>query len=411
MKQVTKKKVLMITTDHLMIDRRILLEARTLIERGYDVRLLAGFECPQSEYYEIDGLKVHRYAYDWSDKRIDPLLVRLPVREGRARNLLFRVGRKLASRIHGFTSFEDFALRKILDFDYDILHCHDFPLLKVAAEAVRRRPVPFVYDAHELYHAQSQLPDAVQARYRALERRLIRVPDVVITVNPFIADIMAKDYAIAPPHVILNATDVEPQPAVDRLRAMTGIPADHRVLVYQGWISPERGIDNLVRCARHFPPDLHLVIIGYGAFEETLRTLSAAQGTDDGRVHFLGQLSNRELAELTPFADLGAIPYHGVDLNNYYCSPNKLFEFVAAGVPFVSNDLPFLRSIVEKFGCGLLVDYADSEKAAAAIVAILMNEPRRRALRQATREASAVLNWSVEGDKLAALYAGLPQAA
>lgn len=46
-----------------------------------------------------------------------------------------------------------------------------------------------------------------------------------------------------------------------------------------------------------------------------------------------------------------------------------------------------------------------------AIVAILMNEPRRQALRQATREASAVLNWSVEGDKLAALYAGLPKVA
>lgn len=403
MAQPSKKRILMITTDHLMIDRRILLEAKTLIASGYNVRLLAGFECPEPAQYEIDGLKIHRYSYDWSDRRIDWLLPSAVI-PARVRSQLIRAGRKAMALFTGFTSFEYFVLRKILEFDYDILHCHDFPLLKVACEAVRRRPVKFVYDAHELYHAQTQLPQTVQDRYRQLERRLIGRPNLVITVNPFIADIMARDYGIPSPHVILNATTVEPKPAVDRLRELTGLTPSDSVVVYQGWISADRGIEHLVRCAAHFPQDVHLVLIGYGSFEADLRDLSRRQGTDDGRVIFLGQLSNQELAELTPYADLGAIPYHGVDLNNHYCSPNKLFEFIAAGVPFVCNDLPFLGSILVQHGCGLTVDFADDVAAGQAIASLLGNAQALATLKDAAQKASETLNWNVEGAKLLKLY-------
>lgn len=397
----------MVTTDHLMIDRRILLEARTLIENGYDVHLLAGFECPEPSEYEVDGLKIQRFTYDWGDRRIDSLLLRIAIGPQKLRNLVIRAGRKATSLLTGFTSIEDFALRKILECDYDILHCHDFPLLKVASEAVRRRPVKFVYDAHELYHAQTQLPTAVRECYRKLENRLIRKPDLVITVNPFIADIMARDYKVRAPEVILNATTIEPKPKSDRLRELTGLSPKDRILMYQGWISPERGIENLVSCARYFPEGMHLVLIGYGAFEAELRDISRQQGTDDGRVIFLGQLSNRDLAALTPFADLGAIPYHGVDLNNFYCSPNKLFEFVAAGVPFICNDLPFLRSVIDKFGCGLTVDFSDPKKAAEVIIGLLGNQYALSELKAAAQRSAETLNWTVEGAKLIALYRAL----
>lgn len=399
----TKKKVLMITTDHLMIDRRILLEAKTLIANGYEVCLLAGFECPEPSEYELDGLKIHRFTYDWSDRRIDRVL-RLSFGPSKLQNLFMRIVRKAMALATGITSFEEFVLGKIFQFDYDILHCHDFPLLKVACEAVRRRPVKLVYDAHELYHAQTQLPQAVRNRYRKLERRFITRADLVITVNPFIADIMARDYGIVAPNVILNATTVEPKPDVDRLRELTGLQAEDRIIVYQGWISQDRGIEQLVRCAAYFPQDVHLVLIGYGVFEAELRAISHRQATDDGRVIFLGQLSNRTLADLTPFADIGIIPYHGVDLNNYYCSPNKLFEFVAAGVPFVCNDLPFLRSVVDQYGCGVTVDFASPAKAAEVITCLLGSLDALNQLKAATLRASKTLNWEVEGEKFVKLY-------
>lgn len=397
----------MITTDHLMIDRRILLQARTLIQSGHDVRLLAGFECAHGETYEMDGLIIDRFAYDWSDPRVDHHLAKLRVGSEGIRGQVFRFGRRLVSKLTGFTSFENFILKKILEFDFDVLHCHDFPLLKVAVETVRRKPAKLVYDAHELYHAQTQLPSAVQKRYRRIERRLIKKPDLVMTVNPFIADIMSKDYGIQVPHVILNATVKEPRANTDKLRQLTGISSEEHIILYQGWISPERGIEQLLRCASYFPTTIHLVIFGYGAYEDDLRKLSAEQGTNDGRVMFMGPLPNHELAEITPFADLGAIPYHGVDLNNYYCSPNKMFEFIAAGVPFVSNDLPFLRLIAEDYGCAVLVDYEKPDCAADRIVNLLNQSSEIEALKDRTRNASMVLNWNVEARKFLELYAAI----
>jgi len=251
------------------------------------------------------------------------------------------------------------------------------------------------------------LTEATQRKYRSLERRLIRHPDLVITVNHFIAEIMATSYGIEAPQVILNATHREPRPDVDRLRALTGIPPEDKILVYQGWFSPERGIEKLVKCAAFFPKGFHLVLVGYGAFEAELRSISQHQGTDDGRVIFLGEMSNQELSEVTPFADLGTIPYHGVDLNNYYCSPNKLFEFVAAGIPFISNDLPFLRSIADQFKCGLLTDFSDPKNAAAAIIDVLSDCERLQECKLATLRAAETLNWSVEGQKLVKLYSDL----
>jgi glycosyltransferase involved in cell wall biosynthesis len=401
--RVPSERVLMITTDHLMIDRRILLEAKSLRAGGYEVILLAGFECPVAEQFLLEGLPVYRFRYDWSDPRVQRLLghIKLPAR---LRPLASRALRWLVRKTTGFSSFEHNVLQKILSFDYDILHCHDFPLLKVAVEAARRRPTPLVYDAHELYHAQAQLPPATQKRYRELERKLIGRADLAITVNPFIADIMAKDYGVAPPHVIFNAAERRPRPKRDMLRQRLGIPPTDRVVLYQGWISEGRGLDCLIRCAQYFAPDIHLVVVGYGAYEARLREIAAEIDADDGRVFFLGQVDNAALAELTPFADLGVIPYHSLDANNRFCSPNKLFEYLAAGVPFVANDLPFLRCIATAFDCGLLIDLQSPQLAAMAIVGILRDGARLTQLHQAASRAADTLNWQVEGGKLLSLY-------
>jgi glycosyltransferase involved in cell wall biosynthesis len=377
-------RVLMITPDHLMIDRRILQEAQTLRKAGYEVEILAGFECPEPLAYEQDGVRIRRFKFDWPGSRRSPL-----------RSLLLRIARRAVAMVTGRTRFDEFVLQHITASAYDILHCHDFPLLAVAVEAKRRRPTPLVYDAHELYHAQMQLSRRTQRRYRKRERRLIRHADLVITVNPFIARIMADDYGCAPPHVLLNAAPLSSRGDLrSGLRELLHLEQRDRIVLYQGWMSPERGIDRLVRAARHFPPHVRLVLIGYGAYETVLRQISSKQGTDDGRVIFFGRVASDDLAPLTRSADLGVIPYHGIDLNNRYSSPNKLFEYAIAGLPFVSNDLPFLRSIIERYGFGV----------AAAILGIVDDPIKLCALKELAYKAGEGLNWEHEGEKLVALY-------
>jgi glycosyltransferase involved in cell wall biosynthesis len=264
-----------------------------------------------------------------------------------------------------------------------------------------------VYDAHELYHAQIQLPGKARRRYRARECRLIRHADLAITVNPFIARAMADDWGSAAPEVILNAA---PVPAVVQsrdqadLRQRLGWRNDDQIVLYQGWFSPERGIDRLVEAARHFPPRVHLVLVGYGDYERELRAISNAQGTDDGRVVFFGRVEPDDLGPLTRSADLGVIPYRGIDLNNYYCSPNKLFEYAVAGLPFICNDLPFLRAMIMAHGFGVIADLDRPDTAARAMLDVMEDTARLRALKASAAEAGRVLNWEIEGKKLVALY-------
>src|SRR4029079_13077033 len=112
------------------------------------------------------------------------------------------------------------------------------------------------------------------------------------------------DYGCRTPAVILNAANPLPKaaPGVRGFRERLGLGADTRIVLYQGWMSPERGIDVLVRAARHFPHKVCLVLIGYGAFEEELKAISKQQGTDDGRVIFFGRVEPDELMSLTPSA-------------------------------------------------------------------------------------------------------------
>jgi glycosyltransferase involved in cell wall biosynthesis len=182
------------------------------------------------------------------------------------------------------------------------------------------------------------------------------------------------------------------------------IAAGDRIVLYQGWISPERGIEVLVRAARHFSPGIRLVLIGYGEYERELRRISAEQGTEDGRVIFMGRVEPEDLPPLTGAADLGVIPYSGVDLNNYYCSPNKLFEYAAAGVPFLSNDLPFLRQMAEQYGFGVLADLTSERETARSIADIFADAERYARLKQAAKAAGSRLDWSIEGAKLLRIY-------
>jgi glycosyltransferase involved in cell wall biosynthesis len=398
-------RILMLTSDHLMIDRRILQSAQTLIEAGASVRLLAGFECPKAEAYDIGEIHVERNVFDWHDPRVQRLVDAIPVKfTGKARTALWLGLRSAVRRATNLTTFEHFVMRKAFEQPFDVIHVHDFPMLNPGLRVARRAGVPIVYDAHELYHAQAVLPEKTQKAYRATEKRLIREVDAAITVNPFIAAEMAKDYGIPTPNVLLNAMPLKTTEGAG-LREKLGWDKSIRIVMYQGWMSAERGIDRLVRAAASFPPNVRLVLVGYGAVEEELKEISRKQGTaNDGRVVFYGRVEPDELAPLTASADLGVIPYAPIDLNHYYCSPNKLFEFVMGGLPFLANDLPYLRQVCETYGVGEVMDL-NSEAAIARAVTDIFADPERHArMRAAAVSAREVLNWDVEGAKLVEIY-------
>jgi glycosyltransferase involved in cell wall biosynthesis len=399
-------KIVMLTPDCYMIDRRILLEAKSLIKAGHQVTLLAGFETAKEEHFEQDGIKIHRYVYDWDDERLKKIREKLFYNE-KLQLFVNRAYMFLAKRFLEISPFEQFMISKALEFEADVYHVHDLPCLKAGYYAAKIKNVPLIYDAHELYYAQKVLPARLQKSYFLLEKKYIRYPNVVITVNPFIARLMAERYQINEPQVILNCTEIpnnfDPQTAKSKLRKKGKIPNDYKVVLYQGWISPERNLETLIKSVKYFPEHTCLAIIGYGDYEVTLRQIAEQEGLAE-KIFFFGQIPSEEMLNYSAGADLGVIPYQPIDDNHLYCSPNKLFEYILAGVPIITDNLPFFNIINEKYDVIEITDLSSAEKLGKLVSHLFDNSIRLDNMKQNCLNASKELNWDVEGKKLLTMY-------
>lgn len=396
-------KILMITPDALMIDRRIILEGKSLVEAGHDVTLLAGFECKEAVVYKEQGIEIHRYIYDWTDERIRNILPKLP--PARWIRWAFATGfRYFAAIFLRMNSFERFMYQKLMDFNADVIQVHDLPCLKVGALAAHKKGIPLFYDAHEIYYSQNVLTPKQQKRLYKTEKKYIKWVSEAFTVNQFIAELMAERYNISPPHILLNATERPPKEAgADILRKEAGLPAEEKVVLYQGWISSERNIDKLIESVALWPQGISLVLIGYGAHVPALQKICQEQNIV-GKVYFFGEKKNSELAAYTRHADLGVIPYEPIDENHLYCSPNKMFEFVVCGLPFICNRLPFFEYIQKTFGVLEHCEMGNPHSISQTIEQIMQDTRRLNLLKANCLKAAEELNWDKEGQKLVDVY-------
>jgi glycosyltransferase involved in cell wall biosynthesis len=406
-------RVLMLSPDAQMIDRRILQEAHTLVDAGYDVTVLSGFECAEPDAYEAHGVRVKRYKYDWSDRR----RAKVMQRNGQSIGPMVWPIVRLASYLGGRpNSYESFVLEKIDEHEFDVVHVHDFPMLRCGFWAGRRHRAKIVYDSHEFYPVQSCFEPKDQQRYLAIERGLVRACAEVITVNPYIARLIADAYGIAMPQVILNAAPIPPQVSDGRLDALRrdrhalgaarkakGLPENDFLFLYQGWISRERNLEPMIEAMKTQPTGVTLVIVGYGDHVRVLRQLAESFGVNE-KVVFLGRVESDNLHEITMLCDVGVIPYRAVDEMHRYCSPNKLFEFTAAHLPILASDLPYLRDVVQRYRIGWLGNLDTPEGVATQMSAILAATDDVGRARRNQAVAATELNWSIEGAKLIKLY-------
>jgi glycosyltransferase involved in cell wall biosynthesis len=206
---------------------------------------------------------------------------------------------------------------------------------------------------------------------------------------------------VARPMVLLNC------PAAGG-SGTNGAPARSRtageepVVLYQGGFAPHRGLETLVRSAHGLERGV-VVLMGWGQVEEELRGLIAREGLED-RVRIVPPVPPGEIVARAAEASVGVIPYEPVGLNNTYTTPNKLFDYMAAGLPVAASRLPELTRFVEQGEMGLTFHPGDPAALAAALNAILADPERYERMRERSREAGRRYTWERESAKLLALY-------
>lgn len=312
---------------------------------------------------------------------------------------IYKYASKLSNR-------SKFLTLKATYFNPDIIHVHDLPRLQAGCLIKKALNIPLIYDAHELYPEIDTLTNKQKKKLKRLESKFIKQCDSVITVNEFIAEIMERDYKTSKINVIYNATTplptkLEKQP--DLFRQNLTIPSNAHILLFQGWMSKTRGLQNLVRSIPQVEKKIHLVLMGYGDVQNELREIIAELRIKD-RVHILEAVPQTELLKWTSSADAGIIPYQPIDLNNYYCSPNKLFEFIQAGLPIIANALPFLKKVVQENDFGLVADLKSPFEYAKAINLMFKNTNNFNRFKANLKKRSGEFSWASEEVKLKNIY-------
>jgi glycosyltransferase involved in cell wall biosynthesis len=268
-----------------------------------------------------------------------------------------------------------------------------------------------VYDSRDLYidaRSLSEMAAPWKWLLGGLERRWARRCDAVLTVNDGYAQILARRFGIPVPPVVRNtpARYVRPTPRPDRLRDRLGLPAAVPIVLYQGGLMTERGIEQGMDAILEVP-DAVLVLMGFGSGSEEILRL-ARTPRYAGRVLAVEPVPPAELLDWTASSDVMLVAIQPTTLNHRYTTPNKLWEAIAAGVPVVASDLPGMAPIVRETGCGELVDPTDPSDIARGIRAILeLPLEQRDALRERCLAAAATYSWERQTETLFDLYGRL----
>jgi glycosyltransferase involved in cell wall biosynthesis len=272
-----------------------------------------------------------------------------------------------------------------------------------------------VYDSRDLY-VDARGMSGMGAPWRwligGLERRWARRCDAVLTVNDGYAAILADRFGIPTPAIVRNtpARYHRPTPPPNLLRDRLGLPAATPIVLYQGGLMSERGIEQGMEAILQVPGAV-LVLMGFGSGSEDIVRL-ARTGRYAGRVATIDPVPPAVLLDWTASSDVMLMAIQPTTLNHRYTTPNKLWEAIAAGVPVVASDLPGMAPIVRETGCGELVDPTDPADIARGIRAILeLDATDRAALRARCLAAGETYCWERQSDTLFDLYGRLVEPA
>ena len=304
------------------------------------------------------------------------------------------------------------ALWLLLFLHADIYHACDATALPACYLAACLRRKRLVYEAYEL--PLHDIPRADQSCSRTCWRLglSLLLPSMlarcvaVITVSPPIAAALQRRYHLAHVVLIRNMPPHHQVTPTDLLRSHLGLPATTRIALYQGYLQTDRGLDLLVHAARYLAPDIVIVLMGQGRGETitSLASLIASEHVAD-RVRILPPVPYASLLSWTASADLGLVltPAH-LTLNMRYSLPNKLFEYLMAGLPVLAAPLPAVSDIVSHYAVGEVVSDLLPQTVGAALSRLLGDERALATYRSHALTAARECCWEQEQEKLLALY-------
>ncbi len=309
-----------------------------------------------------------------------------------------------------------------------VFHGHDLNTCLVALTAARRSGAHAICDFHEwysenvtwrplrrLYTPHSRL---VRLAYRWLERLCFVHASALVTVCRSIAEKMADSFSdgrrqnddMLAVHVIRNIPDRtrEASREYPPLKAQFALSPDRFVLLWQGGIGPSRMVEPIIE-ALAFAPVCTLIIRGpeIETYGPGYAAIAARIGASD-RLRLASAVPSRDVVTAARGADAGVWTLPDLCKNFTYALPNKIFEYLASGLPVLVAHYPEARRLVEEHGVGLTFDPYDPRSIAAAINRLAGDPDFKAQLAAKTEAALAAMDAATEWRRLVDIYDALP---
>lgn len=278
----------------------------------------------------------------------------------------------------------------------DILVANDLDTLVANYYASTLKGSKLVHDSHEYYTGVPELEGRpfVKNIWKSIERHIFPKLKAIYTVNDSIAKLYKNEYALDIKVVRNFPVLVERDKGKLKTKKELGIPENKKVILYQGSVNVDRGLLEAIE-AMQFVNDAVLLVVGDGDILEQVKARTLELKFEE-KVVFRKKVPFEELWNYTSYADLGISLDKDTNINYKYSLPNKIFDFVHAGVPVLASDLVEIRKIFSVYEIGTLIQTHDSRQIAERINFMLSDPEKRKVWAEEAPRASQELCWQNE---------------
>lgn len=263
------------------------------------------------------------------------------------------------------------------------------PCLKIS----KWKKIPRIYDAHELFTELKEVISrpSIQKSWMKIEKKAVPQFKWGYTVSESIAEEFHRRYNV----------DYKTIRNVPVLQPLKPIVPTEKIILYQGAVNEARGLEYLIPAMQWV--ESKLVICGDGNFMPKLKKLISDYKLEN-KVELTGMLSPDELNGFSQKAYIGIAVPEKEGLNQYLALPNKLFDYIHAGLPQITVNYPEYQKINNQFEVAVLLDDISPKRIAEAINNLLADDVLYTRLRENCLKAREILNWQQEEKKLLHFY-------
>ena len=402
--------IIMVVGNSVVNDTRVMKSAKELKNNGFEITVFGVDN--QDKCFNVEGINIVNSRY--------PLLTRIISKftsnSGTSSNSLVSeksrsVTRTIKNEIHdllkgifilkNIQNIQNVIYRRIKSsmLKANFIHCHDLDTLKVGIRVKKRHKSILIYDSHELWTEMSGINKFVRKKFYLYEKKHMNSIDYLITVSPSIIKELKLRYNSSKPSILLrNIPDIQEINPVN-------YPDKSKIKgIYIGYYINGRGVENLLISAIDFPDNFELTLV----VQNDLNIISHLEkfiinNRLEKKVNIMSFIPQEKLLDELSKYDIGFLPYLPVSLNNYFCLPNKIFQYLSSGVAVISYNLPDVNDILLKYKCGLVYDDNDTM---IENIKILCNDVDTlfQMKNQAQKSAKEEFNWELEKMKLLDIY-------